>query len=381
MADGEVWLYQPSEYEYMKQVCLLCGRVSAGGDLFCQDPDCPAERSPTILDPGDWFGDIEIVKPVIVLRSGALYEACHQKKKVYLKVAHPGPENKERLKREAKFLQTLQLRKPQKPTLPCLLPPYPNTTIAQDAYGKTVLRGHLLYYYLFEHFAGQPLRNVLQQNPQLWINHVGWLVLALAATVNYLHSEGWYHFGLSPDSLLVRFDEKPSAPRILLFDLGVISNKAHLNQDWYPSVVLPAYISPELVDAKPGEILPDYRTDVYGLGMVLYELLVGEPPIPFRLRSDSDVLRAVVRGQRVTMYRLDDVRTTAQIALQATSVDPANRQRSAYEFAKQLRDLFGDVPPPKRNPWPSPNTIFLSVVTMLIIAFLIALAVMLTRTG
>ena len=95
----------------MKQVCLQCGRISAGGDLFCQETYCPGEMSPTILDAGDWFGDIEIVKPIIVLRSAVLYEAIHQKRKVYLKVAHPGAENKERLKREAEFLQALQLRK------------------------------------------------------------------------------------------------------------------------------------------------------------------------------------------------------------------------------------------------------------------------------
>ena len=102
----------------MKQVCLQCGRVSGGGDLFCQETYCPCEMSPTILDTGDWFGDIEVVKPIIVLRSAALYEATHQKKKVYMKVAHPGAENKERLKREAEFLQSLQLRKLDQATLP-----------------------------------------------------------------------------------------------------------------------------------------------------------------------------------------------------------------------------------------------------------------------
>ena len=53
----------------MKQICLQCGRTSSGGDLFCQETDCPGERSPTILGAGDWFGDIEIIKPVVVLRS------------------------------------------------------------------------------------------------------------------------------------------------------------------------------------------------------------------------------------------------------------------------------------------------------------------------
>ncbi len=365
----------------MKQVCLHCGRISAGGDLFCQETYCPGEMSPTILDPGDWFGDIEIVKPIIVLRSAVLYEATHQKQKVYLKVAHPGAGNKERLKREAEFLQALQMRKQSQSTLPTLLPAYANTTVAADAYGKTMLGGHLLYFYMFEHFEGEPLRDVLRRNPQLWINHVGWIMIALAATVNFMHTQGRYHFALSPDSLLVRFDEKPSVPRILLFDLGVVTDQGHLAQDWHPFGVLPAYTAPELIDADPANLPVSYRTDVYGLGVVLYELLVGQPAYAYKLRSDNEVLQAVGSGQRVTMNRIEDVKTTAQIALQATSIEPVQRQKSAFDFAQQLRELFGDIPAPKRSPWPSLNTIFLAVVVLLIIVFLIVLALALSSGG
>ena len=149
----------------MKQVCLLCNRTSPDNNLYCQETYCPAEMSPNILDYGEWLGDIEIVKPVMILRSAALYEATHHKKKVFLKVAHPGPENKERLKREAEFLKAIQLKKDQNEFLPVLLPPYANTTIQVDAYGKAMLRGHLLYFYLFEFVEGEPLRDVLTKNP------------------------------------------------------------------------------------------------------------------------------------------------------------------------------------------------------------------------
>lgn len=362
----------------MKQICLQCGRTSAGGDLFCQETYCPGEMSPTILDAGDWFGDIEIIKPVIVLRSCALYEASHQKRKVYLKVAHPGAENKERLKREAEFLQSLDARKQHQPTLPHLLPPYPGTTVAVDPYGKTMLRGHLLYFILFEYFEGEPLSDVLRRNPQLWIQHVGWIMLSLAVTINYLNAQGRYHFGLSPDSILVHFDEKPSVPRILLFDLGMASEKQHLALEFYPFAVPPAYMAPELVEAQPGQILPDYRTEVYGLGIVFYELLVGQPAFPFKLRSDNEVLQAVTHGKAVPMNRIEDVRSSAQIALQACNLDPTDRQKSAYELAQQLRSVFRDVPPPKRSARPSLNTLFLLVIALLIIVFLIVLVISLT---
>jgi serine/threonine protein kinase len=362
----------------MKQVCLHCGRVSAGGDLFCQETYCPCEMSPTILDSGDWFGDIEIVKPVIVLRSAVLYEAMHQKKKIFLKVAHPGQENKERLKREAEFLQTLQARKLDQKTLPQWLPPYAFPSPPIPAYGKTMLRGHLLYFYLSEHWEGEPLRDALRRNPQLWINHVGWLMVGVGATVNFLHTQGRYHLGLSPDSVLVRFDEKPNVPRVLLFDLGIATDRGHANQEWHAFAVPPAYLAPELIDADHLALAADFRTDVYGLGMVLYELLVGEPAFAFKLRGDRDVIQAILRGQRVAMNRIEDVSTTADVALQATRYEPAERQSTAYEFTQQLRKIFGDPPPPKRRIWPSLNTVFLIVIVLLIIVFLIMLAMALT---
>ena len=71
-----------AEVHIMKQVCLLCERTSPDNNLYCQETYCPAEMSPNILDYGEWLGDIEIVKPVMILRSAVLYEATHQNQKV-----------------------------------------------------------------------------------------------------------------------------------------------------------------------------------------------------------------------------------------------------------------------------------------------------------
>lgn len=357
----------------MKQVCLLCERTSPDTNLYCQETFCPAEMSPTILGYGEWLGDIEIIKPVIVLRSAVLYEATHQKKKVFLKVAHPGAENKERLKREAEFLRDIQLNKSQSKYLPVLLPPYANTILKRDAYGKTMLHGHLLYFYLFEHVEGEPLRDIITENPQLWINHICWIVISLAYATAFLHSKGLYHFGLNPEMVLVRFDEKLNIPRILLFDLGLISDASHINANWYRFFTLPAYTAPELLGN--GKIRPEYSTDVYGLGLILYELLVGESPFTFRLQGDAEVYRAVQRNRIVPMNRVEDVKMVADIALQAVDPEPPRRQQDVTVLAKQLLDYFGTLPPEKKSRWPSVKTLLIIVGALLAIAFLIAVAV------
>jgi len=332
--------------------------------------------SPSILDPGEWLGDIEIVRSLVVLRSAVLYEATHRTKRVFLKVAHPGTKHKERLKREAEFLRDIQLDRQQHRSLPLLLPPYANVQLSKQAepYGKTMLRGHLLYFYLFEHFEGEPLRDTLLTKPQLWLNHCGLIVIGLAETMTFLHSKGKFHFGLSPDAVLVHFAKKNNTPHVLLFDLGIISDSTSMQQEWYTDFVLPAYLAPEFIQVN--SIRLDYRSDVYGLGLLLYELLVGEPAVPFKLRSDADVYRIVQDNRRRTpMNRVEDVRALADIALKAVQQRPSDRQESAAEVAKQLKAFFGNVPDLKETQWPSFNTIFLISGTLLAIAFVITLAI------
>ncbi len=359
----------------MNQVCLLCERTSPDGNLYCQEPYCPAEMSPIILDYGDWFGDIEIVRPLVVLRSAAIYEAMHQKQRVYIKIAHPGAENKDRLKREAEFFQAIAGSKDKLDSLPTLLPPYANTTIARDAYGKMMLREHLLYFYLFEYVSGAVLREVSVKNPQLWINHVGWIMVDVATAINVLHRRGIYHYGLAPDCILIHFDEKQNIPHVLLLDLGIASTKEALRETWYPFFVAPAYSAPELVPTNGNTVRADFRTDVYGLGLSLYELLVGEPAYTYKIRSDEDVYKAVLRNTRVEMNRMEDVEKVARIAMQAVSPHMEGRQPHAADFAEQLRSYFGDVPSEKKKRTFNLHTLMTLVVVLLGVAFFVALAI------
>lgn len=348
----------------MKKVCLACERTSSDSNLYCQEAYCPAEMSPNVLDYGEWLGDIEIIKPLIVLRSSVLYEARRQKQKILLKVAHPGRENTRRLEREALFLSSARNK-----YLPVLLPPYTDTSIKKHPYGKTMLREHLLYFCIFEHFEGEPLRYVLSQNPQLWVKHIGWLMVSLASAVAFLQSKGMLHYGISPDTVLVRFDTKPEVPRILLFDLGMVSTFQDFQADWHPFFVPPAYTAPELMNLRTFQ--PNYATDVYGLGLTLYELLVGEPVFSFKLRSDTDIYRAVQHNHRVRMNRIEDIKPIAEMALQAVHPDETVRQPTAIAIFEQLRAYSGTVPQKQKGPGPNLRTVMIATIALLVLAFVI----------
>jgi serine/threonine protein kinase len=351
----------------MKTVCLHCQRTSPNQNLFCQESYCPAEESPQVLEYGEQLGDIEIIRPIGVLRSSVLYEAQCNRERVLLKIAHPGKEHTDRLKREVALLRRLQSGRTLSPSLPCLLAPYTATT-AENHYGRVISDGQLLYYAKFAFTPGDTLRDALIKNPQLWVYHIGWIVTSLAQTIAVLQSEGVVHGGISPDSVLIHFDPATSRPKLQLFDFGIACEPNQLQDHWYRAALQPAYTAPELIDAD----LPrgNYATDVYGIGLVLYELLVGRPAFPFSLAGDSEVYDMVCQHHQVQMNRFEDVKALATIAVKATSRKPTERYENAVELATELTKLFPPIRPRYRLPGLETRTILWLLAAFLVLALI-----------
>ena len=356
----------------MKYQCSTCDRTAAAKSLFCPELDCPAERAPFVFEPGERLGDIEIIRGIASTPTATLYDALHQKRRVFLKVAAPGAAHAERLMREARFLRTLVRENRPPLALPRLRPPYVTTTLDHDQFGRMVLRGELQYFYVTEPAEGQPLRDLLLQQPQWWINHVGWLSIELALALNDVHVRGLFHLGLTPASVIVRFDAEPDVPHIYLWDLGVASDRDGLASDWYPELVPLAYQAPELLRNGRRGPSASVRSDVYGLGLVLYEMLVGQPAVVHRLASKAAVHAAVVNDDRVEMDRVEDVAPVAQVTLRAAAHDPDERWNTAADVAEQLITLVGPVPKKKRRPWLDLTLVLIAAIG--VVALLISVA-------
>jgi serine/threonine protein kinase len=308
-----------------------------------------------------------------------VYEALQQQKPVFVKVAHPGASHRDRLIREARFLLSLRAKKGARyPTLPDLLPPYTTTTLEQDAFGTIGLGRELLHYYLFEPVEGQSLDQLLLQQPQWWVHHVGWLSIELAKTVNALHLNGLFHFGLTPASVLVRFGKKPFAPHIVLCDLGIASDAEGLARDWYTDFAPLEYLAPELLGASAEATAAGVQTDVYGLGLVLYEMLAGQPAFASAMPSHVRTVNAVSRGDRLPMSRVEDVSPVATIALRASSAIVAERPATAADVAEELLAVFGEMPEKRSSPLLPLNTLLVLGGTALLVVFLVTLAISLS---
>ncbi len=351
----------------MKRICLRCNVISQDFNLWCQEKYCPAEKGTEIFDDGEWFGPIEIIQPIVILRSSIIYQARRGEESILLKIANVGCEDK--LRQEAKaFLQLA--RAGQHPLLPVLLPAHPQSTVEHHPYGWTVIAGRVKYYEIFQFSDGEILRNILLKNPQPWYQHAGWITLSVTDVIYYLHKAGKLHLCLNPDVIMVRFD-KQGIPRPMLLDLGISDSGQNIHRIWNENYNLPAYTAPEIIDPV-GKVGP--ASDVYGIGMLLYEMLTGRTPYEYHLRKDAIIFQNVLNGIFKPTGRID-LKNIPEIAEKAINRQYNLRYSDTLALAGALRPNFPTVPAerkPMRINW---QTMFIVLGAALAISLLIMFAI------
>jgi serine/threonine-protein kinase len=125
---------------------------------------------------------------------------------------------------------------------------------------------------VMEYIEGISLRNYISEKGPLSLNEVLSLADQLAATLDYLHANGVYHRDLKPENIIVGPDNKV---HILDFGSSLLEGSRRVTWRWASGTFgTPDYMSPEQIQGKRG----DSRTDVYALGMIVYEMLTGTLP-------------------------------------------------------------------------------------------------------
>ncbi|HRE46271.1 MAG TPA: protein kinase [Aggregatilineales bacterium] len=330
-----------------------------------------------IFDHGEAIGDIEIDRLLYVYRTGALYEAKRMvigkgrgagltEERVLLKVAHN--DAGDQLKKEATLLAKLQQER-QHPMLPVLLPPYQFSDGKQQrAYGKTSVGGDTKYYVVYKQAEGTSLREMLIKNPQPWYQHAAWITIQLADAIHFIHVKAQtLVMNINPDGIMIRTD-KDGIPRPLLTDLGTLADPGNMDWEMAKRFIHPSYIAPELLLGVAGAPF-GAQTDVYGLGTLLYEMLMGRPAHPFKLREPEDVQTSVLKDMPPPLNRTDLSSDLPGIVGMAVDKAPARRYPDVRTFAKELRTKFGEVPAerPKRRFPRRVVAVFVAIVFFLIV--------------
>lgn len=164
------------------------------------------------------------------------------------------------------------------------------------------------------------------------------LMAKVARAVHHAHVRGILHRDLKPANILLDEDDNP-----LLTDLGLAKSTAENSQLTETGALLgtPSYMSPE--QAEGGNTLT-IATDIYALGAVLYELLVGQPPHRGKSAIDTvmQVLNQPIRPPRQLQPSID--RDLEAICMHCLEREPSQRYESAADLAQDLENWLEGEP-------------------------------------
>lgn len=199
-------------------------------------------------------------------------------------------------------------------------------------------------FFTMELIEGSPLTEYAQKHRLSTRDRLK-LIATVCDAVQYAHQRGVVHRDLKPANILVTDGGKP---KIVDFGIARIADSdmaANTLRTATGQIIgtLP-YMSPEQVSGDPGKV--DSRTDVYAIGVILYEMLSGSLPHDLTKRSLPDAARVVQESSIPRLGTRDrtlrgDVET---IVAKALEKDPERRYASASELAADIRRYLADQP-------------------------------------
>jgi tetratricopeptide (TPR) repeat protein len=201
-------------------------------------------------------------------------------------------------------------------------------------------------YIVFELIDGPSLQQRIDGTP-LAGEMAARFLAAVAQAVDYANQEGVIHRDLKPANVLLTGSGDQVIAKVT--DFGASKEiRSGISQPVSQIIGTPSYMAPEQVDERVGRI--GKRTDVYGIGTILYECLTGMAP--FRGKNAAEILRQVIDDAPVAPRLLNRgaPRDLEIICLKCLQKNPNDRYASAKDVADELNRFLAGEPIKARQP-------------------------------
>jgi serine/threonine protein kinase/TolB-like protein/Tfp pilus assembly protein PilF len=317
--------------------CPKCDIENTSDSQFCKKCAAPLPPSKEIsytktletplpvLKPGSLIaGKYKIIDEVGAGGMGVVYKAEDLKLKRYvaLKFLPPhlvnSPELKERFLIEAQAAAALS---------------HPNICVIHEV-GESEERPFIA----MEYVEGETLRDRIRRGP-LKTEEALEIISQVAAGLSEAHREGIIHRDIKSANIMVT---RKSQAKVMDFGLAKLRGGSSLTRS-QTTLGTVAYMSPE--QARGGDL--DLRTDIWSLGVVLYEMLAGR--LPFRGEHDQSVIHSILHEEPESLkkFRADATPDLEQIVGQALAKKPAERYQTMEEFREDLEAVAEGLQPLK----------------------------------
>ena len=194
-------------------------------------------------------------------------------------------------------------------------------------------------FFVMELVRGVPITEYCDQNNLSTQQRLD-LFIPVCKAIQHAHQKGIIHRDIKPSNILVTLHDGTPVPKVIDFGIAKAIDQPLTEKTLFTRfeqfMGTPAYMSPEQAEMSGLDI--DTRSDIYSLGVLLYELLTGKTPF-----DSTELVKSGVDAMRKTIREQEPVRPSTKVAtLQGEELTATARRRST-DSSKLMQQLQGDL--------------------------------------